>query len=215
MFLGRYILDRLENDKSTIDISIPARITIGVTGHRQLSDLSGIRDSIQSVIEKLKTYLPHLKKTRFFFNILSPLAEGADRFIVDEIMKQPGTNLEAVLPLDKKDYIDDFQSVDSKVEFERLLSAATTIRVLPQKETREEAYEQVGHFIVDHCDLLIALWNGKRSEGRGGTQELVAYAREKGCPLIWINSENPSQIRYEMDRLLDQNYKGRSRADNA
>ena len=48
---------------------------------------------------------------------------------------------------------------------------------LDSSETREKAYERVGRYVVDRCDVLIALWDGERSRGHGGTAEIVDYAR--------------------------------------
>ena len=85
----------------------------------------------------------------------------------------------------------------------KLLSRATSIRYLPPTETRAEAYEQVGRYIVDQCDVLIALWDGKPAAGRGGTAEIVQYARDTKCPLIWIHESAPGQVTVESGRGLD------------
>jgi hypothetical protein len=36
---------------------------------------------------------------------------------------------------------------------------------------------------VESSDVLLALWDGGASRGRGGTAEIVAYARERGVPV--------------------------------
>ena len=59
---------------------------------------------------------------------------------------------------------------------------------------QNKAYEDVGQYVVTHSDILIALRDGRPSRGRGGTAEIVAYAREKKRPLIIISSENPENI---------------------
>ena len=51
-----------------------------------------------------------------------------------------------------------------------------------------EAYEAVGRYVVQHCDLLIAIWNGQPGNGRGGTAEIVQFAVEQGRPMWWINA---------------------------
>ena len=65
------------------------------------------------------------------------------------------------------------------------------------EEDRKRAYEQVGRHVVDHCDVLIAVWDGKPSRGRGGTAEIVAYARERKLPLIIVSSDDPVEITTE------------------
>ena len=64
-------------------------------------------------------------------------------------------------------------------------------------EVRAQAYEAAGRYVVDHCDLLIAVWDGKPARGRGGTAEIVAYAREKKRPLIVVSSLDPYDLRLE------------------
>jgi hypothetical protein len=62
--------------------------------------------------------------------------------------------------------------------------------VLSPAETREAAYEAVGRFILDRCDVLLAVWDGKAARGRGGTGEIVALARARGLPMAWVRAKN-------------------------
>ncbi|MDO8715645.1 MAG: SLATT domain-containing protein [Dehalococcoidales bacterium] len=185
------------------DWAIPARIVIGVTGHRKLDNYPALADAIRSAIDSIKQMVPPLKHTPLLFYVLSPLAEGGDRLVAREVLKVPEAMLEVVLPVKKDDYMTDFKTDESRKEFESLLSQAKNVRILPSRGNRVEAYEQVGHYIVDQCDVLIALWDGKLSAGRGGTQEIVQYTRENHCPLVWIHTDNPAQIEFEMARGID------------
>lgn len=173
------------------ELTIPVRIVLGVTGHRKLPEnkTSLLAQKVQLALEKIKEAIPPLPNTPIVFTILSPLAEGADRLVAREVLKTPGSQLEAPLPLDKKDYMQDFETSESRAEFEQLLSQARRIYQLPPRDSRTEAYQQVGHYVVDNCDVLIALWNGKPAAGQGGTAEIVEYAKSNKCPLIWINTE--------------------------
>ena len=45
---------------------------------------------------------------------------------------------------------------------------------------------QVGQYVVDHCDVLIAVWDGQPARGRGGTAEIVQYAQEQNRPIIRV-----------------------------
>jgi hypothetical protein len=172
---------------------IPTRLVIGVTGHRKLDNKPWLAGQIREAIEKAKSLAPLLHAIPLEITIISALAEGADRLVAQEILKIPGSILEAVLPLKNDDYKKDFKSVESKNEFDELISKAKVVRILPPKDTREEAYEQVGHYVVDHCDMLIAIWNRKPASGQGGTEEIIQYAREMHCPLICVNIEEPKQ----------------------
>jgi len=138
-----------------------------------------------------------MPNTSVALGILSPLAEGADRLIAREVLEVSDSSLEVVLPLPKDAYMQDFETGESKAEFEELLSRAINIRELQTSASRPEVYEQVGRYVVDQCDVLIAIWDGKSAEGPGGTGDVVIYARETGCPLFWINTEDSGKVTFE------------------
>lgn len=174
-------------------------LRIGITGHRNLEKIQLIRKSVQkalSLIDEMQK--ESLKDTPYTFNIISPLAEGADRLVAKEVMEwqvldsvdKPSLNV--VHPLPKEDYIKDFKDIESKKEFETLLGKAISICTLEKTISREAAYENVGYYVVDNCDILIAIWNGKPASGQGGTGDIVDYARKIGRHMFWINPENGS-----------------------
>jgi hypothetical protein len=37
---------------------------------------------------------------------------------------------------------------------------------------------------VDLSDLLIAVWDGKEAKGKGGTADIVRYARERDTEVV-------------------------------
>jgi hypothetical protein len=188
---------------NTAEPAIPARIVIGVTGHRKIENPDLFRTTIQKILKHIIQMPPPLKNTPLLLSVLSPLAEGTDRLIAREVLKIPGSLLEVVLPLEKDAYINDFETDVSKKEFEELLEQAKSIRILTPQKSRVEAYKRVGQYIVEHCDIIIAIWDGKPSAGKGGTQEIVQYARAKQCPLVWIDSEDYSSIHFETGNGLD------------
>ena len=51
---------------------------------------------------------------------------------------------------------------------------------------RRDAYANAGRYVVDHCDLLIAVWNGEPSRERGGTAEIVQYALKQNRPILRV-----------------------------
>lgn len=172
-------------------LRIPSHVRIGVTGHRTLGSEQLIRESVKSVLGKLDKMLSRKPHT---FAVISPLAEGADRLVAREVLDWDTDGekpvLEAVLPLPEEDYLNDFAAPGSKEEFRELLSRAKSVIVLEKTASRNAAYEHVGHYVVDNCDVLFAIWNGKKAVGQGGTAEIVEYARKVGKHIFWINSEN-------------------------
>lgn len=190
-------MQRPNNTLKEAKPTIPARVVVGVTGHRELENEALLAKQVQLILEKIKQLLPPLKNTPLVFNILSPLAEGADRLVAREVLKIPGSQLNAILPLEKDDYLKDFELPESKSEFGEFLTQAHRIKILSSGGSRTEAYAQAGRYVVDRCDILIALWNGKLAAGQGGTAEIVRYAREEKCPLYWINTDDGVKITYE------------------
>lgn len=173
-------------------------IRIGVAGHRSLRDerLEAIRRGVRDAIALIKT--DKRRRSRGEEQeavILSSLAEGADRLVVEEVLetKEQGRgrgHLEVVLPFSDEEYVKDFNSPESRAEFYALLSLATSITVVGLVPTRDEAYERAGRYIVDHCDALIAIWDGREAAGRGGTGDVVTYAQKVHRPLLWINADD-------------------------
>jgi hypothetical protein len=122
--------------------------------------------------------------------ILSPLAEGADRLIARCALALPGARLFVPLPLSLADYLEDFATAESRAEFHALLARAERVIDLPPAATRDAAYAAVGAYTLHHCDVLIALWDGREAQGQGGTGEIVAEARRRGMPLAWVRAGN-------------------------
>jgi hypothetical protein len=169
---------------------MPPRITIGVTGHRILRNTAELSAQVHSVLEQI---VQNATLASPNLCALSPLAEGADRLVAREVLRLPGAELEAVLPLAKADYLKDFKTSASRDEFEELLSRTGRVTELSPAGSRSEAYFQAGRYVVDHCDILIALWNGKSAAGRGGTAEIVEYARRQRRALYWIHTADPKR----------------------
>jgi hypothetical protein len=164
---------------------------IGVTGHRFIEDEDLIRNRVREVIRYIEygfSDKDHILK------VISPLAEGADRIVAQEVLKfQDGpyeNEMRVVLPLEKDEYMDDFKTIESKEEFINLLNQAKEVITLPETPTRKDAYLQVGEYVVDESDVLIAIWDGKPSRGKGGTADIIGYAKSIGREVVWINSKS-------------------------
>ena len=189
-------------NRDSLEKIIPARVVIGVTGHRIVDAEPTLITRIRSVIESIREMVPTLQNTHLVLSALSPLAEGADRLVARQVLNTPDSMLEVVLPLEKDDYVKDFKTSQSKAEFEHLLSEARHVRQLTATGSRDEAYERVGRYTVDHCDVLVAIWDGKHAAGQGGTGDIVQYARERNCPLFWIHTEDEGQVTVDVGRGL-------------
>jgi SMODS and SLOG-associating 2TM effector domain 1/SMODS and SLOG-associating 2TM effector domain 3 len=180
------------------DGTVPYRLWIGVTGHRDLADDPTVRDRVTMVLDRVQELAAAPEATPVVLGVVSPLAEGADRLVARAVLSRPGTAMEVALPLHLPDYLNDFATPASRREFDDLLGQASMVTVLPATMTREQAYLQVGHYLVDRCDVLLAIWDGKQARGQGGTGEIVEWAREQGVPLFWIQPGEGNGVREEL-----------------
>jgi SMODS and SLOG-associating 2TM effector domain 1 len=171
---------------------IAFRVRIGVTGHRT----SGLERKLDDLFDRIRRLLPELETTPVRLAVVSALAEGADRVVVDEVFDYAAgrgeeARLEVVLPFDSERYAE-LQAFTGAAEaqFRDRLSRATSITQLGGSASAPAAaYEAVGQYVVNRCDVLIALWDGQPTGGRGGTAETLLYATEVGKPCIWIPTE--------------------------
>ena len=140
--------------------------------------------------------------------LITPLALGADRLAASEALAQ-GCEIYVPMPFPQAVYEEDFTGCmdpgsDAKplagdedcAEFRQLLSRASGRTELDGERnsgpdddgSAGRAYEAVGRFVVRHSDLVLAIWDGKQSNGRGGTAEIVHYAATVGVPVWWIHA---------------------------
>jgi hypothetical protein len=194
---------------------IPVVVRIGVTGHRDVEDRNAVRDRVRRALGRIRETTSSSTSSPTFV-IVSSLAEGTDRLVVQEALGMGNVGLEASLPLPADEYSCDFASDGSKRDFERLLSVSSTVWVAGRTTSRAEAYELAGHRVVDRSDVMIAVWDGAPSRGRGGTADIVTYARSRDVPILWIRpdgtvnadewpNERQTQIRVALENLTKYN----------
>jgi uncharacterized phage-like protein YoqJ len=71
--------------------------------------------------------------------------------------------------------------LESRQRYAALLQAATHVHIISQSEFSPQAYHKRNRWMVDECNLLVALWNGTG----GGTASCIAYAQQVKRP--WVN----------------------------
>ena len=179
------------------DGQIPFRVRIGVTGHRTLTDPE-LGPVVAAQIERLAGLTPGTAETPIRLGVVSQLAEGADRRLVEQVCaaaKRRGheASIEAILPMPQHQYVQ-YQnfSAASAAEFESLLDRASVVTEPPcadvgTSESRLAAYQLAGRKLVARSDVLVALWDGKEGN-RGGTGDTLLYAAGRGKPCVWIST---------------------------
>jgi SMODS and SLOG-associating 2TM effector domain 1 len=170
-------------------------VRVGVTGHRHLKNVEVLSATLEEALDRLVAALDveASPNTTVNLHVLSALAEGADRLVAEALIAR-GANLEVVLPLEPQDYASDFHSLESQAEFARLRGKAERETVMVPAPDRKEAYFACGKQIVDRSDVLVALWDGQRARGKGGTGDIVAYAQERHVPIIWLSTEGHRRV---------------------
>lgn len=183
------------------DGRVPFTFRIGVTGHRDLADPDRLRGLIREAMNRFRDLVPAPPEPGVALVVVSALAEGADRLVAAEVLTDPDARLEVALPLPVSDYLEDFKTQQSKEEFRDLLARARASDVwqAPAGLGADEAYERAGRYVVDRCDALIAVWDGEKSRGRGGTAEIVGYAQEQGVPIAWVHTTGGPPVSYALD----------------
>jgi hypothetical protein len=130
---------------------------------------------------------PGVKASGAKLQIVSPLAEGADRIVAKAALEEEA-ELIVLLPFPREDYARDFADGSSREEFFALLGQAAEVVEVDHdtEESREIGYARVGALVVERSDVLIALWDGAEASGAGGTAQIVALARRRGRPILWL-----------------------------
>jgi hypothetical protein len=196
-------------------MSTAPALRIGVTGHRAVTlppvTLTRLRHAIDSAFSALKQEAVAMQNgidgNRHGLQIVSALAEGADRMVADAGLTH-GAALIAVLPFSRDTYLQDFPEEQSKRDFMRFIADAAEIVELDGRtasnESRNAAYSAVGEAVVARSDLIFALWDGRPPNGPGGTSEIVDYARRHDCPVLWFKLDHDEEAAAEPSLLLAQ-----------
>lgn len=149
---------------------------IGVTGHRGIPQeaRAHVREAIDTALHRVEGSL----------EALSSLAVGADQLFAGLALAR-GAELTVVIP--SEDYEDCFTDAAELARYRDLKERAAREVRLGHPHSTDEAYYAAGAYIADHCDLLLAVWDGRPARGLGGTGDIVAYARGLGRPVtvIW------------------------------
>ncbi|MCY9785195.1 hypothetical protein KIK06_15025 [Nocardiopsis sp. EMB25] len=150
---------------------------IGITGHSNLT-----ADSVPLVQKALDDALASYADDTLVG--VSCLARGADQLFALAVLAAGG-QLEVVLP--SVDYRETKVKPHNLDQFDDLLMRSTLVRYMPHKTAGRAAYEDANETVLGGIDRLFAVWDGKPSDGKGGTGDAVEAARDRGVPVdvIW------------------------------
>lgn len=178
-------------------MSVPSELpffhVVGFSGHRQIDRPAAVKQAIAAELESLS------RQADGEWIALSSVAKGADQLFV-EAARGLGFSWHAILPLPKPDFALDFLPAEWKFA-ERMLEQAEHVRIIAENGAREDAYLDCGMETVNGSDVLLAIWDGEPARGKGGTADVVDYARSLGKPIVVIHPESLAVRRENLDRL--------------
>jgi hypothetical protein len=191
---------------------------VGIVGHRpdrlpkDPTTHEALRRMLRRVLEEVKAQVQAFAQSdrakRLYssnapvLRAASPLAEGSDRIFAEEALDL-GYELLSPMPFHREEFEQDFQpkkalEPNSLERFRRLLDRArakralTTFELDGAREAEEHAYGASGQVVLNQSDLLIAVWDGGRPAGGGGTVETLREAIHYHVPVLWIYSAAPN-----------------------
>ena len=156
----------------------PNSMKIGIVGHRYIQSPeveAFIYGSCQRILLELRCRYGTL-------TALSAIAQGADSIFAQTALAL-AIPLEIVCPFER--YPEDFASPEASRIYTTLRAAAFREEPLAFVHRSEDAYYAAMQWVVERSDLLIAAWDGKEGNGRGGTADAVN--RAKGMGLDWVH----------------------------
>ncbi len=164
-----------------------------ISAVRQALDAGGVRTqgfTRPALLELFSSPSPSALRgggTPIVYDLLTPLAEGADRIVADAVAALDGACIIPVLPMPQAEYEGTFGDEGLVTDFRTRLDAYDpAVRLRDTAVELDIALPELGRYLVDHCDVLIAIWNGKPG-GVGGTAEVVAYAHQQRRPMLVID----------------------------
>lgn len=165
----------------------------GVSGHRDAfaEDSPELQKQVRTIFDRFRLAYPNAA-----FELLSPLAEGADR-LAAEVALRDGIRLVVPMPMAQAEYERDFTTTESLHHFRRLLAAAGSAFEVSSEETevRASKYAAVGDYIARRSNVLILLWDGKDNSKVGGTA-WVKRRREYWTNPSTASGQSPNPFGY-------------------
>ena len=160
-------------------MNIAGTLTIGVAAHRDLveSEIPGLEVHLSKFFQGLQADLPGLD-----IRLITQLAEGGDQ-LAARLALDSGFDLVTVLPMPQQHYESDFSSSEAIDDFRSLLDRSEQVIELPleslsedlDRVSRDRQYARAGIFTSNHCQVLLAIWDGREATHLGGTASVLHY----------------------------------------
>jgi hypothetical protein len=173
------------------------QVYVGITGHRPNRmperHWDRVKRDLAAAMADIEAAYPGRQIT-----LLSGIAEGADRLAAFVALGR-GWKLHSILAFHRARFEEDFPTAFARGEFRALLEASDRVyeptRDAHLKQPAEEGYHAVGQRLLELLEVLIAVWDGRSSRGKGGTVDVLEEARDKGKPVVWVHATKSQPVR--------------------
>lgn len=175
-------------------------LRFGITGHRpprlsaehheQIRDhcLAVFRMASRTLVELHGEHSASFSPDPPAAKLVTSLAEGAD-VLAARAALDAGLGISVCLPFPPETYAEDFGK-DEWRDTQALIDRADSLMALTDHHGADTAaYEMAGKMVLNQCDILLAVWDGEASRGRGGTTEVIAEAVALNQPVIHIDAK--------------------------
>ncbi len=196
----------------------PLLASVGVTGRRTLGitydakkdkkvikcakQVECLLRAIRALFQNIVMENPHYFPVRPALRLCSCLSHGADRCVASEALKL-NYMLDVALPFPPESTIhtDDIEQARD-TELAHLLYKARDVLVFGEhvesearqhtaaaEALRQNVYQEASQAMLDHCNVLIVLWDGTEDNNIGGTCENMRKAFDTGKLIFYIDSQ--------------------------
>lgn len=163
------------------------RKTCAFTGHRPQKFLWRYDETDERCVKLKEALAKEIEKllAEGYTDFLSGMAEGVDTWAAEIVLalreKNPALKLHCILPCREQA---DKWSNSARERYRDILDQADSI-VYVNRVYKKNCMLERNRFLVDHADLLLAVYNG---EQRGGTAATVRYAEKMKVPVLKADS---------------------------
>lgn len=186
-------------------------LSLGIVGHRAERVSGALADEVGKIIGHIIADTAMILKERSaksrqanaaygpgapVMSLVSCLAQGSDTIAAEALLEAKKTTgdielaLDVILPFSRDKTCEGQRSDAQKVRFEHLVDQARSCLILGlpcDAQMMPAAYDLAGQILLSQTDILIAVWDGGLSRGRGGTRDMVDRALRLGLPIVHIN----------------------------
>jgi hypothetical protein len=179
------------------------RLAVGIAGHHRLDEslFPVLKESLEKVFglisEHAKACSPRLS-----LSIVSSLADNLDLQAAEIAIKH---NFELLAPIPFPIVEHERELVPGALpKFRELIRHSKTrvieldyvcrARIHESTPINKSAFEASARVMLGQSDILVAVWDGCRERGPGGTGQTVREAREREIPVVWIDALHPERI---------------------